>query len=367
MELTHFLRYALALIPMPIIETPIIIGLVLFSLSWLRRNPWVSLPRDARRRSVLAGVGFWGAIAIAAVAGTVGCIAAFSGYEPSGVAGWWRRPAPMAAAALVIGIAAMLLARHPLPAPGERAISPRRSATAFAPKGRLWLLLGAAALLGITSVWQGCTTSLLPNGAQMVGRPTENGGTLITAVPDTDRVLPVGPFVDTPAGGGWLNNGVTLAVLVVLIAVLLLALSGDANRPIHARTSAPGITEDRQRTAKLFVLLALGGVLITLGMLWMYVGYLGGWSVTLEATNENASGLPSDEVGFVSLAPSFAAFASSLRFGGWFLQGVGFALLLRIAVDARRSNRHESRREEASGAAETGRTEDALVEAETTR
>lgn len=339
MEIFGWLRFVLVLIPSPVLETPLIIGLVLFAFTWLNRRPWASLPQDARRRTLMARVGIWGPLVVVAVAVAVGFIAAVEGYDPTGVAGWWRRPAPVIAAALVIGVAALLLAREPLPAPGERAITPRRRWWSFAPKGQLWCALGAAALLALTSVWQGFTTTLLPTGAQMIGRPTPDGGTLITSVAPEDRILPDGPFVDNPSGGGWLNNGVTLAALVLLFALLIAALARDANRPIPARSSAPSIRESREATAKAFVALAFGGVLITLGMLWMFVGYLGGWQVTVKASNESAPGLPPGELGFIALTPGFAGFAEMFRFGGWFLQGLGVALLLRFAVDTWRVRR----------------------------
>ncbi len=342
MDVTYWYRIVLGFIPMPVIEAPILVGLALFALTWLSRGPWVTLPGDTHRRLLLTRIGIWGSLSIVAVATTVGLVAAFAGYDPTGVAGWWRRPAPVIAAALVIGVAALLLAREPLPAPGERAIMPRRHWWSFAPKGQLWLAIGSAVLLALTSVWQGFTTTLLPTGAQMIAHPTSDGGRMIIPVAPSERILPDGPFVDNPSGGGWLNNGVTLAVLAILFAILITALAQDANRPIPARSSAPSIRESREATAKILVALALGGTIITLGMLWMFVGYLGGWQVTVEASNDAAPGLPQDELGLISLTPDFAGFAGIFRFGGWFLQGVGVALLLRLAVDIWRTNRRRA-------------------------
>lgn len=341
MEIASWLRLALHAVPTQLLETPLIIGLVLFAATWVHRHPWIALPRSARRRALLVGLGSFGPLAVVGVALITGAIAAFSGYDDTGVAGWWRRPAAMAAAALVIGIAAFMLSREPIPAPGDRVIAPRRRWWSFAPKTLLWLGGVAAVLLAVTSTWQGFTTTLLPAGGRLVGRPTPDGGLEIAPAASSEQGLPDGPFVDNPAGGGWLNNGVTLLALLALLAVLIVTLARDANRPL-ARNEVPSIAEARKATARLLVLLALGGVLITLGMLWMYVGYLGSWSVIVETATETSQSVPAGSTGFVGLRPEFAAFAEIFRYGGWLLQGLGVAILLRLACDTWRASRKAS-------------------------
>lgn len=339
MEILVWLRSALHVIPTSLIETPLFIGLAIFAITWLRRAPWIALPHETRRRALLVRLGTFGPLAVAIVGVTVGAIAAFSGYDSTGVAGWWRRPATMATAAIAIGIAAILLAREPLPAPGERAIAPRRHWWSLTPRPQLWWGIVASVLLALTSVWQGFTTSLLTGGGPLLSLPTADGGLEIRQVDPSEQDIPVGPFVDTPAGGGWLNNGVTLLVLLALVAVLVLSLSRDANRPVPATASAPRVLETRETTARVFVLIALGGTIITLGMLWMYVGFLGGWQVTVETPEETASLSVPVGTGFVGLRTGYAAFADIFRFGGWLLQGLGVAILLRLACDTWRAAR----------------------------
>ena len=331
-----------------LIEAPILIPLIVFGLTFVRRAPWITLPASGARRRLLTIIGIAGSLAIVVVAIVVGCIAVNAGYDATGTAGWWRRPAPLLVATLVLGIAAVAILREPVAAPGERAIQPRRAWWSFAPRGWLWVTVTATAALAVTSLWQASRTSLLPSGASMTMTVGQEDGSEVSYNPLADE-LPDGPFLDNPAGGGWLNNGAALALIALLAVALIVALRTDANRPIHLRSSAQEVRHTRQSTAKMLVVIALGGTLLTLGMLWAYVGYLGDWGVSVTASP--ASLEESETLKYVLLRTDYAEFAQLFTYFGLLLQGIGGGLLLRLACDTARALRRSATTQHEAGSA----------------
>ena len=61
-----------------------------------------------------------------------------------------------------------------------------------------------------------------------------------------------------------------LIALGLACLVFFTVLRSDANRPQFARASALSVRTEREQTAKLFTLILLGGLIVTLGAVWMH-------------------------------------------------------------------------------------------------
>lgn len=322
MDFLGWLRFALGgffdLIP---VETALVLGLILFALSWITPRRLLSLPSSGRRVRVLLWAGIAGPIALVAVATVTSWLAATDPITRSG--GWWQRPAPLLAAALVVSITALALRAEPLPAPGERAISPRRRWWAFAPRPLLWTTLAVAVALLLTSAWQTAVGVALPAEAKRYGVGPE-----ATGLPEFMSMQGGMGYV---WGAGWPNHLATLLALAAATIALILSLGADANRPVFARITAPEVRAERSATARVLVLIALGGALLTLGAVWAHVGFIGEIKVGLEP---DAEGQPS-----VIIGTGYRDIASLMHRGGYLVQGLGAALMLRLAVDTVRALR----------------------------
>lgn len=304
------------------VEIALTLGVLFFALSWIMPRRLLTLPGGARGRA-LTLIGLWGSLAVLAVATTTSWIGQLQGYLGSvGFDGWLRRPAPLLAAAAVLGISAIALSRSPLPAPGERAIQPRRRWWDFAPRLPLGIAGVASAALLLTTTWH-----------TLIG---------VSAPPEVEKWdqadglnLPIyfeafGGIGYLP-GAGWPNHLATIVALALGALALVLALGSDANSPA-ARASATDIRAERSATARVYVLILCGGLLLTLGAVWAHVGFVGEGIIGLEVADERVSG--SDPV---YVGTSYQAFAGLMHRGGYVVQGIGAALMLRLAVDTVRA------------------------------
>lgn len=322
--LTSFLTFLFAVKQFLPLEVALTFGVALFALSWLRPRRIVALPGPGLRRTVLVWVGTAGAIAVAAAA-TVASSLNVVISDASGFDGWWRRPAPVATAALVLVAAALVMRRVPLPAPGERAISPRRAWTEFAPRLPLRIGAVAASLVILTAAWQIVIATTAPSSGPFFGH-----------VPDYSP-LPIYTSFNSGfgyvSGAGWPNHLATIVVVGLAALVLVLVLRADANRPLLARSTAPSVRPERESTALLFTLVMLSGIVATFGAVWMHVGSSGTSLVGLDQywVSEDVSNTR------VFINGGYSAIAQPMNLAGYVLQGAGVALALRIAVDTVRA------------------------------
>lgn len=308
------------------IEAASTLGLLLFGLSWVQRRSIVALPQG-RRRSTLGTIGIAGAAAVLAVGTAASYVSAANPI--TGWGGWWLRPAPLLAVALALVIFTVMLRREPLPAPGERAIAPRRHWWSFAPSPLLWTTGITAALLLLTATWQTAIGVPLPKDGDTYGvGPTVHG-------PPAYMELQHG--FGYVWGAGWPNHALTLIALALSGAALVLVLSGDANRPVFARVTAAEVRQDRAATARIVTLIALGGALLTLGAVWAFIGFNGDRFVMLGEPDANGA---ADAM----IGSRYQDFAGILHLGGYLVQGLGAALLMRLAVDTWRELRAGRRR-----------------------
>lgn len=307
-------------------EVAILPGLVLFAASWL--FPWriVSLPSAGSRGKTLLWAGTAGSLGVATVASIMSAIN-LAVYEVSGFDGWWRRPAPLVAAILVLLITALVLRQEPLPVPGERAIAPRRSWHTFISPSLLWSAGITGALLTITTLWQIMIATSAPESGPFVGRIQE--------------YTPLPIFMSFNAGNGyapgagWPNHLATLLTVILAGIVLFFMSRVDTNRPLSVRASAQSARADRESTARLMALILLAGLITTLGAVWMHTGLSG---QTLAGYNEQ---WVSENVSYPTMfvSGSYSAIATEMNLTGYLLQGAGVALALRTAVDTARSYR----------------------------
>ncbi|GAB2560007.1 hypothetical protein [Leucobacter ruminantium] len=339
---------------LPPVEIAITLGVVFFGLSRIRRGRIVSLPASGRRSRELTGIGIGGSLTVLVVATATSWIATLDPTQQMWL-GWWLRPLPLLAAAGVIAVSWFALRREPLPAPGERAISPRRRWWAFAPLPALWLTTAAAGMLLFVSVWHSMMGVSAPAGANRYGigpviDPGAAGLPVYMPAPDDNGYI---------WGAGWPNHLATVLVMLVAATALVLVLSSDANRPVFARSTAPGVREERSITARLLVCIALGGVLLTLGAALAHIGFVGEMIVGIHNEGEEQEAVARFYVG-----TGYSDFAPLMHKGGYLVQGIGAALLLRLAVDTWRArearNRDRARDPEepapgdAAGSAEPG-------------
>jgi len=306
------------------LEVAITFGLVLFAVSWVRPRRIVSLPQAGQRAATLAWAGLAGSLLVVGVATTVSAIAE-STYDASGFDGWWRRPAPLFAATLVVAAAAVALRGVPLPAPRERTMLPRRPWHAFAPRTLLWISGITATVLALTAGWQVLIATTAPVDGPFFGH-----------VPEYTN-LPIYMAFNSGygylSGAGWPNHLATLLALVLAAAVFLAALRQDANRPMFARASAASVRSERDLTARLFTFILIGGLVTTLGAVWMHTGSAGQASVGLDEKWVSAT----ESYPRIFIAGGYDAIARPMNLMGYALQAGGVAFLLRLSVDTVRA------------------------------
>lgn len=320
---------------LPPLEAAITFGAALFALSWVVPRRIVSLPPSGRRGATLVWAGVAGSVFVVAVATAVSWIAA-SSQDVSGFDGWWRRPAPLVAAAIVVAVAGIALRAVPLPAPGERAIAPRRPWNAFAPRTLVWITGILAGVLALTALWQIAIATTAPEDGTFIGNVPEHT--------DLPIYMPFNSGFGYIGGVGWPNQLAMLIALACAGAAFVVALRADANRPMLARSSASSIRVERELTARMFTLILFGGLVTTLGAEWMHAGSIGQATVGLdqEWIAEDVSTTR------VYVGSGYDAFARPMNLLGYFLQAAGVAFLLRLAVDTARAARAAGRARVAS-------------------
>ncbi|GAA4190064.1 hypothetical protein GCM10022219_06860 [Microbacterium oryzae] len=316
-----FLTFLLDVKRMLPLEVALTFGVVLFALSWLRPRRLVSLPRTEYRARVLLVVGTAGAALIVLTASLMSAAAAFT-YDASGYDGWWRRPAPLAVAVLIVLGAGVALARVPLPAPGDRALVPRQRWRAFLSPALLWVTGATTVLIAVTALWHTVIAVSAPRDASFFGQVPE-----YTSLP---IFMNFNSGLGYVAGAGWPNHLATLIALPVAFVVLFAVLRADANRPL-ARSAAGtgGARADREATARILGLVLLAGLLATLGAVWMHVGAVGGSAVGLDDqwVTEDMS------IPRLMIYGGYNEIARPLNLTGYVVQGAGVALALRLIVD----------------------------------
>lgn len=320
---------------LPPVEIAATLGVLFFALSWVRPRRIVSLPSSGRRARTLFRIGVFGALSIVVVATLTSLLSfLFAFPDPTGFGGWWRRPAPLIATIAVIAAAALALRTEPLPAPGERTIAPRRRWWTFSPRVPLWAAILSAALLFVTSAWQGLIGVSAPASANLYGNVPEPT--------DLPLFMVMQGGMGYVAGAGWPNQLLTLMALAGIVVALILTLGHDANRPIHARISVASVQEERTATARMLVWITLGGLLLTLGAVWAHTGFIGQIIVGVFEDNGDQPGADRFVVG-----TGYQDIADWMHKGGYIVQGIGAAILLRLSVDTWRARR--ARRAAASG------------------
>ncbi|MBK0420790.1 hypothetical protein JD292_01665 [Leucobacter sp. CSA2] len=313
------------------IESALTLGVIFFALSWIVRRPVVTLPQSGQhpshRRSTLALYGIWaplGILAVTAIANWITLHIQVTAVHWS--TGALTRSLPLFAAAASIAILGVLLAREPRPELAARTIGPHR---------RWWTNLPiapgiaagiTAAILGCVALWQSAIGVVPPAGANRYGI-----GTLTEDTPTYQQMQGGLGYFD---GAGWLNHGTTLLALAAAFLAVAIVLGRDARRAV-SRTASPSQTlAERRSTARLVGLVALGGLLLTTGVVLAHVGFTG--SIIVSATGMSAPG----EAGDTFYAGSdYRAVAELMHRGGYLVQGAGAALLLRIVADTIRVRR----------------------------
>ncbi|KRC61111.1 hypothetical protein ASE14_09245 [Agromyces sp. Root81] len=301
------------------VAAPVIFGLVFYALSWVYPRRIVSLPGSSWRAPRLAWVAIAGALLIFVVA----CVAAATTPpDTSGVEGGWRRSAPLLAATLVVAVAAIVLRGEPRPAPDSAAIAPRRAWYTFTIQPLLWVSGIIASLLALTALWQTVIATTAPKDGRFLGN--------VPAYSELPVYMIFNGGYGYIAGVGWPNYLATFIALAAAIAVFVTALRADANRPVATYPFTAQVRTERERTARLFTLLLLGGLIITLGAVWTHAGSIGQMQIAIDDNYISKDRL-------VAFGGSYDMIAFPLNFGGRLVQGIGAALLLRIATDTARS------------------------------
>lgn len=313
------------------IESALTLGTIFFALSWFARRPIITLPPSpdgpASRRTTLTRFGVWGPIAILLATMAANWITiTTSAVDVHWTTGSLTRPLPLVATAAAIGILGIALAREPRPEIAERAITPHRRWWTNIPSGPALLAGIVAAILGSVALWQSLAGRVPPANANRYGV-----GQLQEDTPTYQEMQGGLGYFD---GAGWPNHGTTLLALALALALIGMVLGRDANRSV-ARSTPPAQTlAERRSTARMVALVALGGLLLTAGAVLAHVGFTG--TIVVSAIGMSSP----HEPGSTFFAGSdFRAIAEPMHRGGYLVQGLGAALLLRVIADTIRVKR----------------------------
>lgn len=249
----------------------------------------------APRRVMAVGAAF------AVIVWGFGAVAERRWIEPWGAA-WWRYAAPIAAAAIAVGVLAVWSARRR--ARVEEPVPPiaRRTWSSFVELPSVAVFAAACACLVLVSVACGAASRRGPAGYfNVIDVVGSNGG--------------LSSFY------GWAYAGPAVLAVAVLVASCVATLHVDARGPYARPQSVAAERAERSGRARALLGLATAAVVLSLGGVFTFLAGTGFGNV--------GYGLPGGEVvmwsvGFSSLAPAFTVI-------GWALQSVAIALLLVIA------------------------------------
>ncbi|WP_283493154.1 hypothetical protein [Cryobacterium sp. PH31-AA6] len=180
-------------------------------------------------------------------------------------------------------------------------------------------------MLALTAVWQIAIATTAPEDGPFFGN-----------VPDyTDLPIYMGfnSGYGYLSGAGWPNHLATLVALALACAVFFTVLHTDANRPLFARSTASSVRSERELTARLLTFILLGGLITTLGAVWMHTGSSGQALVGLNEQWVSSDQSPSR----IFVAGGYDAIARPMNLLGYALQAGGVAFLLRVSVDTARA------------------------------
>lgn len=296
-------------------STPLLLGPIVFALTFVRPRSWVALPRGSARIKLLSRLGSFGSLGLLLVA--LGCstlVALFPGLTTSSfVSGAWFRAAAPCALVVFLGVSSLGLSREPQPEVGRRAILPRRPWHTFTSKPILSIIFVLATLYVASELWQAVAGS----------EPRE-----LHSIFGGDRLLRNSSGAP-PTAMGWENHVASLAGLLLALGLLVWTLSRDASRPVSNRKPFTEVKLERAATAQLICLVSLGGAMLALGTAWIHT-----WApatayvpVTGGLTGEDGDMLMSHYHGLVAV----------LRALGWLIQGLGAGLLMRLGLDTMRA------------------------------
>lgn len=297
---------------LPFSATALVVGLLCFALSWIRPQPWLSFAGAGERTALLRLSGALGAgfVLIVALLAQIALLAMQTLWFDAGT---WYRPLPLVTTLLAIAAIGLATSRAPRPGADAPTIAPRRPWHAFAPKPALWAGAGAGALLIAATVWQG----LLPRHTEQLPELGGNQGVFHLG----------GSAISPPWAFGWAGNAPTLVAVAALFAVWIWALAADVGRPVEPAAAAGPA---RTATARLVCGVALAGLTLGLGTVWSQVWAPPTWAVFMEEPGVGrGTFIGSDYRGLVDVVTVL----------GRALQGVGIALLARIAIDSWRAGR----------------------------
>lgn len=316
--LIRLLHLAKELFPL---EVALTLGTAFFALSWIRPRSTVRLP--SRKQAALP-LFLWGIISALLVLGIGTATSWIAASDPMHVDwdAWRQRPLPLFVTAALLLTVVLPLRLAGTPAPGLRAITPRRSWWEFAPKPLLRITAITVMLGLLTAGWQILIGVSVPSDGNRYGI-----GSIPTDLPAFGR------FQDGLGyywGAGWPNHLLTLIAFLLCALALPLALGAGANRPAPVEALAADVRESREAAARTMTLVALGGVLVTLGAVWAFVGFVGEIIVGVD-------GLAASPGELVTVGTGYRDLARPLHWAGYIVQGIGAALLMRLVVDLLRS------------------------------
>lgn len=332
-SLIIFLRTLKGLFP---IESALTLGVIFFALSCFARRAIVDLPPASEntrsRRTTLTRFGIWAPLAILLVTFGANWITITTPVtEVHWTSGSITRPLPLAATAVAIAILGVALAREPRPASAERTITPHRRWWTNLPTIPALLAGIVAGILGSIALWQALAGRVPPADANRYGI-----GSLNEEAPTYQEMQGGLGYFD---GAGWPNHGTTLLALALILVAAGMVLGRDANRAVMRSTPPSQTHAERRSTARLIALVSLGGLLLTAGVVLAHVGFTG--SIVVSAVGMSSP----HEAGDTFFAGSdFRAIAEPMHLGGYLVQGLGAALLLRIIVDTIRVRREAGAR-----------------------
>lgn len=313
---------------------PLMLGTLFFSLSWIAPRRTVLLAGTPQRRQALLWLGIAGSaliLLVVSLMSTTTILARLSidatgaSPAPTLLADTLHRISALTSTVLVLAIAVLALRRDPPPAPGLRAIAPRLPWYNYAPRAALRIGATAAVLLACTSVWQGA----LSRNSEFL--EAFKGGPL-----SAQTVAPPSVF-------GWGIHAPVIVLLALLVIVLILALAADANRPRSAVASAQEVRAARGSAASLLCRIALSGLLLGLGTVWLQSSEQ---LIVVSASETSSDGSSSGMSLFIG---DSGGLIELLHILGFTIQGIGAALLLRLAADTWRAGRTLKRLHRADG------------------